>query len=126
MNILDPSVHILRNKHFPSHGTGLSLDGEYLVTGGNSGFQALNVAVLSGADRIVLIGYDSREPEHGQPSHFFGHHKIREPIHAYELYRKAMKDAAKAIKAAGVRIINCSPDSAINDFEKMELREALQ
>lgn len=125
MNIEDGAVHLLRNKNFPANGTGLSLDPEYLVTGGNSGYQALNLAVLAGAATIILLGYDGREPAKGKPTHWFGDHPRREPDSVFALYRKSFKDGAKAIKAAGVRVINCSPDSAVDAFEKMELEQAL-
>jgi hypothetical protein len=125
MNIEDGNVHLLRNKNFPQNGTGLSLDPQYLVTGHNSGYQALNLAVLSGAKKIILLGYDGREPPQGQPTHWFGDHPRREPSAVFELYRQSFKSGAAAIKAAGVRVINCSPGSAVDAFEKMELNEAL-
>jgi hypothetical protein len=125
MMVDDGAVHILRNKNFPSNGTGLSLDSEYLVTGSHGGWQALNVAVLAGAKTVLLLGYDAREPADGKPGHFFGEHPTPTPIAAYAEYRKAFKAGAAAVKAAGVRVINCSPGSAIDTFERMELQEAL-
>lgn len=125
MNIEDGAVHLLRNKHFPHNGTGLSLDPEYLVTGSNSGFQALNLAILAGAKEVILIGYDGHTPKRSEPTHWFGDHPKREPDAVFPLYVKSFKAAAAAIKKAGVRVINCSPGSAINAFEKMELTDAL-
>lgn len=122
----DPAVHILRNSNEPNHGNGLSLDAEKLVTGGNSGYQSLNLAVLAGAKTIILLGYDAREPENGQPSHWFGDHPHKESLAAYPMYRKSFADGAAAIKAAGVRVINCNLDSAITQFEKMGIDEALR
>lgn len=118
-------MHLLRNKHFPNNGTGLSLDPEYLVTGHNSGYQAINLAVLAGAETIILLGYDGRTPKQGEKTHWFGDHPRREPDAVFELYRKSHAAGAAAIKAAGVRVINCSPGSAIDAFEKMELTDAL-
>jgi hypothetical protein len=125
MNIEDGAVHLLRNKTHPNNSTGLSLDPEYLVTGHNSGYQAINLAVLAGAKTIILLGYDAREPEADKPSHWFGNHPRIEPRSVFALYRQACQSAAPAIKAAGVRVINCSPGSAIDAFEKMELTDAL-
>lgn len=126
MNIEDGAVHLLRNKNFPLNGTGLSLDPQYLVTGHNSGYQAINLAVLTGVKTIILLGYDGNEPEKGKPTHWFGDHPRREPDSVFALYRQAFKAGAKPIKAAGVRVINCSPGSAVDAFEKMELERALQ
>lgn len=124
-NITDPAVHFLRNRDYPSCANGLSLDQEQLVTGGHSGFQALNFSILTGAQVVPLLAYDARDLDPGQPSHWHGGHEIATPVGAYALYRQAFKDAAKAIQAAGVRVINCSPGSAINCFERMELQTAL-
>jgi hypothetical protein len=51
-NVADTGVHMLKNKE----GMGLSLDPETLVSGRNGGFQALNLAVLAGAKKIILLG----------------------------------------------------------------------
>ena len=122
----DGAVYILRNKNFPSHGTGLSLDGEYLITGSHSGWQALNVAVLAGAKTILLLGFDARAPATGQPGHWHGSHPTPTPVAAYVAYRRAFSAGAAAVKAAGVAVLNCSPGSAIDSFPKMALEEALR
>lgn len=125
MDIFAPEVHLLRNKTHPSNGVGLSLDTESLITGYHSGWQVVNISVLTGAALILLLGYDAREPESGGPSHWFGHHPKREPVAAYEKYRQSFKLGAGALRDAGVRVINCSPGSAIDAFPRMTLAEAL-
>lgn len=122
-NIRDDAVHILRNSAFPGHSTGLSLDPCALVTGRNSGFQALNLAVLAGAKTILLLGYDGQRVN--GKDHWHGGHPRPTPEAAYPHYRAAFSEAAKAIREAGVRVINCAPASAIETFEKMTLEDAL-
>lgn len=119
-------MHLLRNRNFPHNGTGLSLDSEYLVTGSNSGYQALNLAVLAGASKIILIGYDGNTPKRGEKTHWFGDHPRREPDAVFSLYVRSFREGAAAIKAAGVRVINCSPGSAIDAFEKMDIADAMR
>jgi hypothetical protein len=119
-------VHILRNASEHHDDGGLSGNNEKLVTGGNSGYQALNLAILAGAEKVLLVGYDAREPISGQTGHWFGNHPIKEPLAAYAMFRQSFKKGASAIKAAGVRVINCSLDSAIVEFEKMSVDEALR
>lgn len=102
------------------------MDSTKLVTGGNSGFQAINLSVLAGAKKVILIGYDAKEPAGGEKSHWFGEHPIKANPSAYALYRRSFKDGHEAIKAAGVRVINANLDSAITQFEKMEINEALR
>ena len=123
-NIKDPAVHILRNANGRGHSFGLSLDPEQIVTGSNSGYQALNIAVLAGAKTILLLGFDAREPT--GKTHWFGDHPKREPIAAYAEYRKAFSAGESAILAAGVKVVNCSPGSAIDSFPKMDLEDALR
>jgi len=125
-NITDKDVYILSNANGRGHGYGLSLDPRQIVTGRNSGYQALNIAVLAGAKTVILLGFDAREPSTDGKTHWFGDHPRREPIAVYAEYRKAFSAGAGAIEAAGVRVVNCSPGSAIDAFPKMELEDALQ
>lgn len=118
-NVTDDAVHILRNKTFPKHGMGLSLDCESLITGRNSGFQSLNMAILAGASRVILLGFD------GKAGHFHGGHPRPTPEAVYPLYLQAMNEAAGAIKKAGVEVLNASPESAITCFEKRPLEAIL-
>jgi hypothetical protein len=120
----DDAVHLLRNRDFPAITMGLSLDPRALVTGRNSGFQALNLAVLAGAKLIILLGFDGKPNEQGR-EHFHGGHPQPTPAAAYPLYRQAMSAAEREIEAAGVTVLNCSPGSAIDSFPKLSLEEAL-
>ena len=117
--IADQAVHILRN----AGSRGISTDPGAVCTGHNSGYQALNIAILAGAKTIILLGFDAREPT--GKTHWFGDHPKIEQVAAYADFRKAFSAAENAIKAAGVRVINCSPGSAIDSFEKLPLETAL-
>jgi hypothetical protein len=119
-------VHIMRNKHFPHHGDGVSLDPEYLVTGSNSAHQSLNAGLLAGARLAILLGIDGKPAAEGQPSHFHGDHPVRDNPAVYPLMVKAFRAGAKTIAAAGMRVLNCNLDSAVDCFEKMPLAEALR
>jgi len=121
--VADPAVHMLRNKTFPNHSMGLSTDPQALVTGRNSGFQALNLSILAGVKRVILLGFDGQPA--GAASHFNGGHPRPTPDAAYALYRAAMVEAKAAIAAAGVDVLNCSPGSAITAFPMVVLEDAL-
>lgn len=124
-NIKDDAVHILRNKSFPAqHGVGLSADPGALISGRNSGWQAINLAILAGAKTIVLLGFDGRPGSDGK-QHWFGDHPRPTPAAFYEAMRKAFSAGEAAIKDVGVRVVNCSPGSAIDSFTKMDLAEVL-
>ena len=116
-DITDSEVHILRN----AGAWGISTKPDALITGRNSGYQALNMAILAGAAKVVLLGYDGREPGPGEATHWFGDHPRVEPTSVYREYRQAMARGAAEIAAAGVEVINCSPGSAIDTFRKLDL-----
>lgn len=124
-NVKDPAVHMLRNIHYPNHGLGLSLDPQALCTGRNSGFQVLNLAILAGAKRIILLGYDGAPAADGR-THWFGDHPRPMPPAVYPYFVGAFSAAEKAIADAGVQVVNCSPGSRINSFSHMDLMDALE
>ena len=117
--IRDGLVHVLKNGGVE----GVSTDPRELRTGRNGGFQALNMAILAGARRVLLLGYDARAVDGRR--HWFGDHPKIEPDHIYNEYRAAFHKTAETIAAMGVQVINCSPDSAITCFEKAPLESAL-
>lgn len=94
-------------------------------SGGNSGFQALNLALQFGARRIILVGYDLNLVG---GVHWHGHHaaRLNNPT-ALNLMRWAerLDRQAAAIAALGVEVLNTSPTSALEAFPKVPLEDAL-
>ena len=130
-NITDDAVHILRNARTDPngrgiHANGLSLDPGALLTGSNGGWQATNVAALAGANPIILLGMDGQPGKDGRTHWSGGHGNEHTPSEAYPAYRRSFSVGADALKAAGIRVVNCSPGSAIDAFEKLPLEEALR
>lgn len=105
-----PGVQVLRNLGT----TGLSLDSSGLKTGRDSGYQAINLAVLFGASKIILLGYDM------QGDHCFGSHpdKSRPNFHAS---LAAYPTLVAPIAAAGVSIVNCTRTTALTCFPRSDL-----
>lgn len=122
---VDESVHVLRNRDFPRHGDALSRDPGALATGRNSGFQALNLAILAGATKVLLLGYDAKSGADGAP-HWHGDHPNPSPPAAYAEFKRAFSAAQRDIEDLGVRVVNCSMASAIDTFEKVPLELALE
>jgi hypothetical protein len=113
-----PEVKVLRT----GKPTGLSLDPMYLNTGKNSGYQAINLAVLMGASKIVLLGYDMQRGSNGD-MHWHNEHPIRTP-HLYREFRERYQTLVEPLKAAGVEIVNCSRQTALECFPRMPLEQA--
>lgn len=103
--------------------SGISTDPEVVNYGKNSGYQALNVAVLMGARRIILLGYDMKIAKSGA-AHWFGDHpnKVRSN---YPSWLSGFSVAADQLAEMGVEVINCSPDTALTCFKQMSLESAL-
>lgn len=120
------TVHVMRNRDHPNYGAGVSLDPQFLATGRHGGFQALNLAILAGVARILLLGYDARSSDAGG-RHWHGSHPIETdaPESRYTTFRQAFVESQHSIKASGVTVINCSPISTIETFPRMTLEEAL-
>lgn len=119
-NITDDAVHIIRNMTFPDHGNLLSTDPRKLATGRNSGFQAMNLAILGGAKVLPLLGFDAQPAEDGK-KHWHGDHppRIGAPgANQYEYFRRAFAEAESLITSMGVTVFNCSPRTAIDAFPK--------
>lgn len=89
-----------------------------IKTGGNSGYQAVHVALHTKAARILLLGFDMGG------DHFFGKHP--KPLRNTEpnTFRIWCERFVK-LKDRGAEIINCTPGSALTCFPKMELEAAL-
>ena len=94
-------------------GNTFGLDGT-LRYGSNSGFQAVNLAILFGACPILLVGFDMREVEGKR--HFFGQHPIGlGRASDYRLFVRNFTEAAIALPKS-VEIYNCTPGSALRCF----------
>ena len=92
--------------------------------GGNSGFHALNLAVQFGAKKIILVGYDMHL---NAGIHWHGpHEKINNPTsHNVKRWRKAVDDVAPVLVKHGVKVINASLISALQNYPKMTFEQAL-
>lgn len=91
---------------------------------GNSGAQAVNLAVLWGAKRIVLVGFDMREVD--GKAHFFGQHQ--KPLVQRQLFGEWISKfgvIARDAKTMGIEIVNATPGSAMECFPMVDLGEVL-
>lgn len=102
----------------PSGAEGFDPDPACIRTGGNSGYQAVHVAIHAGAARIVLLGFDMRG------DHYFGRHA--EPLSNTDAATYARwTERFDALNNRGADIVNCTPGSALTCFRRSELRREL-
>jgi len=119
-------------------GDSFSTNPDFIHYGHSSGFQILNLAyhygvrefILVGYDMRYLPGYDRRHRKAGAGRHFFGEYP-KELQHWPNVGPKGeftgLLKVFKTIdtRALGVKIVNCSPDSALDFFETEELKDVL-
>lgn len=112
-------LHLVRG----SDGDGFSFDPSLIHYGSNSGFQAVNLAILFGCKRIVLIGFDMRRID-GR-AHFFGEHP--KPLFDgtdYSRFLSPFKRAARTLPST-ISIVNATPDSDLRCFPMKILSDAI-
>jgi hypothetical protein len=99
---------------------GFSFNPEIIHYGDNSGFQAVNLALLLGSTYVVLVGFNF-----GGKGHFFGDHP--QPLYNQDNYTQWLKhfDTAQAALPDHVTIINATPDSKLTSFPMMSLEDAI-
>lgn len=102
---------------------GFSLEPNVIHQGGNSGFQAVNLALVKfHANPVVMVGFDMRG------SHFFGEHPRmprRDPAKRnFPRWIRHFERAAQLLPTE-IKIINATPNSALQCFPMMDLAEAL-
>jgi hypothetical protein len=105
-------------------GEGFSLDPRCIHYGGNSGFQAVNLALLFGANPVILVGFDMQRVD-GR-DHFFGNHPpgliAPGPFGQWiENFRRAA-----ALLPPEIRVLNATPNSALDAFPMVDLERVLQ
>lgn len=117
---------------------GLSIVPNLVHHGHGSGYTLVNLVYLLGATRIVLLGYDLKYAADydgrarligSEPRHYFGEYpallqhwpsvQVKSGIHT-ELLRLYGTVAKQGL----VEIVNCTPDSALDCFPRMDIADA--
>ena len=101
---------------------GFSLEPGRIHRGDNSGFQALNIAVLSSCAPIVLLGFDMKMS--GSRRHWFGDHPgALNKGSPYQVFASAFNEAAQ--RHPEFEIYNATRDSALECFPRAALRDVI-
>ena len=113
----------IKNIYGDTHGIGLGKNG-IIHTGGNGGYQAINLAYLLGAKKIILLGFDMQRTE--KKSHWHGDHP-RNLNRTSDMngWIKNFCRLALDLRDESIKVINASRETALNCFEKNTIEEAL-
>lgn len=106
-------------------GEGLCTEARHVNTGGNGGFQAVNLAYHFGARRIVLLGFDMHRQNGG---HWHGEHKnmLSAPESHISCWVNLFEPLARDLRQLGISVINATPGSALPWFPMQSMAEALR
>jgi hypothetical protein len=116
----DADVYML---HVGYPDRGLSRDPGALATGGNSGYQAIGLAVLAGVERIVLLGFDMKAV--GDRHNWHTGRPVKPHRSVYPLMLRAFGTLPRPLAALGVEVLNATPDSALDCFPRVALESVL-
>lgn len=96
-------------------------------SGGNSGFQAINIAVQFGATGIALIGFDCTDRS---GPHFYGRNNWPNANNPgadnFQRWLRAFNAVAPDLKRLGVEVVNTAEHTALHCFERKPLAQTLQ
>jgi len=114
-----------------SHAQGISSNPMRVSWNGNSGAAAISIAVHTGAKRVILLGFDMKvneeDNQHWHDIYQRGttmdqKRRRKMPFHRH---LRGFPQIARDAKQMGVEILNASPDSAIECFQKVTVKELL-
>lgn len=98
-------------------------DDERITGVSNSGFQAIQLARIFGATRILLVGFDCQRT--GGDAHFFGLHPKGLTNSDPTIFRKHFDTIAEPLRLEGTEVINCSAATALECFPRADLAACL-
>lgn len=122
----DPDVRDRFGAHWV-HGVirnGLSTDWDNVAVGADSGYYALAIAVLMGATKIIMLGYDMGHASDGK-THFFGDHPSNlRNCSPYDLFVERYETIPAWCGENGVQIFNSTRQTRLNCFNRANVRDA--
>jgi hypothetical protein len=98
---------------------GLSRRPGVIHQGGNSGYQAINLAWLAGARRMRLLGFDMRNVD-GRTHHHGDHPGVLHRPMVYDRWLPQFDALAADLRCEGVEVLNCTPGSALKVFPRID------
>lgn len=106
------------------YGRGLATRDDRIATGKNSGYQAIGLAHLFGAARVILLGYDFQRT--GGKSHWHGDHPSDLGQGGnFGVWATEMAKLAEHAVERGLEIVNCSRATALRCFPLQKLEAVL-
>jgi hypothetical protein len=95
-----------------------------IAWGRTSGHTAISLAIAMGAARVVLLGFDMRLADDGRSHH---HDDYQRVTHAavFADFLRHFEGWNRAALDTGVTVLNATPGSALDEFERVDLADEL-
>ena len=115
-----PGEPRIRRVLIDPRGTALSTKQTTVTSGKNSGFQTFNLAVLFGASRILLLGYDMGYGPKGEKHHHKDHGgTLRNPHReTFKNWIPYFNASVPILQTLGVAVVNCSRRTTLTCFAR--------
>ena len=111
--------------------TGIDLSPSTIVTGSNSGYQAISLALHYKPKTIILLGYDMKHDVYGNynvigqhPKEIAGPQFIRNQ-NKFKIFAEKIGQLVDPLAELGVTVYNCTSDTDLNCFPKRNLSDVL-
>ena len=105
--------------------SGLDLRSPYVVTGGNSGYQALNLACHYKPKKIILIGYDMGRAPDGKYNIIGDHPPELNGKGNFNTFKQKFDTTIEPLAKQGITVYNCSLQSALTSFVRKDLKDVI-
>jgi len=109
---------------FGNPAPGLSMSTAHINSGLNSGYQAIGLAHMWGAKRILLLGFDFQRTN--GKIHWHGNHPAKLGNGGrFDTWVREMSKLASDAQRVGLEIVNCSRHTALQCFRKSTIEVEL-
>lgn len=116
-----PAINIVEIKKHDGRVVNVMQDTPGIIGGGgNSGFQAVNLAVHLNATRIILVGFDYKG-DHWHEDHCTALGNPTDPL--MRKWASRLDENAALLQSWGVEVLNTSPLSRLKNFRKLTVQE---
>lgn len=120
---LEPTEHTL-NLQQSEKLEGLDLTPGTIVTGRNSGYQAINLAVQFKPKKIILSGYDMKKTN-DQYNIIGDHPKEVKRGFQFSGFIKKYRTLPKELEKLNIQVYNCTRDSDLDCFPRRTLTDVI-
>lgn len=93
--------------------------------GANSGYQAINLAYLFGAKKIILLGFDCKRGPNNESHHHGDHPGSLNREMPIKTWQQNFPILAKDLNDEGVEVLNSTRDTSLECFKRITLEDAL-